>query len=114
MDDADSINSSAAGYGLGSKRLPGQGGFAAAGAATRPHAGVDDVDLATEASLEEDSAASGPLARPRGRRLLFGGLSSGVTPGPAPSGPYPAAFNEKQCYCQRIDYTVPVQAGWVG
>ena len=72
-------------------------------------AALDDVDLATEASLEEDAATSGPLARPRGRRLLFGGLTSGPAPsGPAPSGPTPAAFNPMACYCQRrIDFNVP-------
>ena len=113
--EQERINSSSAGLAPGGApsgiRMPGGAG-AGESAATRPYAGVDEVDLATEASLEEDSAASGPLARPRGRRLLFGGLTSGPAPsGPAPSGPFPAAFNEKQCYCQKIDYPVPTSGG---
>lgn len=63
-----------------------------------------DVDIATESGAEEELATSGPMARPRGRRLLFGGLTSGPS---APSGPAPAAFSESTCYCQKFEYPVP-------
>lgn len=68
-----------------------------------------DVDIATESGAEEELATSGPMARPRGRRLLFGGLTSGPSgPAPtAPSGPAPAAFSESTCYCQKFEYPVP-------
>ena len=84
----------------------------------------DDLDIQTQteaeakAEVDELEALAGPFARPRGRRLLFGGLNSGVGGtggaggGTGPSSP--TAFDNNACYCQMMDYNVPVKDTRIG
>ena len=91
----------------GSSRRLGEA--AAAAHAAKSASAYDDLDIQTQteaeakAEAEEAEASAGPFARPRGRRLLFGGLNSGV------GARAPAAFDNNACYCQMKDYNVPVK-----
>lgn len=77
----------------------------------------DDLDITTEAEAEakaerfEEETIAGPMARPRGRRLLFGGLSSGTYNSGSGTNTAPPAFNPHACYCQMKDFPVPLQMG---